>query len=332
MGEYITGTTNQGGTIGSSMLPIKDFRVDTLTANTINYTTLNPSVNVSIDDVTIIKNSDGELEVNPDLSVTLMNLPNLVYDYTSPTTAGIQFAASGNYNPFINFDTSSMELNMVLSSYSSAPLRTNSSFISLAIDNYFQNYIQINQAVSQSSDNIGIFTDNGDTGISIFSYLAPPTGNGIRFTCYNGTTNVQLLQANYLYVKTLVPLWDSAKNRLYQQNLTAATTTSTTATLLGTALSLTPKFSGYIIINAILRANNNTVGDGVTVSLLNGTTVLDTETYVQEGLASNSHTIFLHYELSGQTIGTALSLSLNFNAVTGGTASAKIVAFDAKEI
>ncbi len=205
MGEYITGTTNQGGTIGSSTLPIREFNVDTLTADTINYTTLNPSVISLIDDVTIIKNSSGEIEVNPDLTLT------------------------------------------------------------------------------------GDVTTGG-----------------------------------WLYVK--------GKNRLYQQNLTAATTTSTTATLLGTALSITPAFSGYIVINAILRVNNNTVGDGVTVSLLNGTTILDTETYIQEGLASNSHTIFLHYELSGQTIGTALSLSLNFNAVTGGTASAKIVAFDAKEI
>jgi hypothetical protein len=122
------------------------------------------------------------------------------------------------------------------------------------------------------------------------------------------------------------------KNRAYQQNLTASTTTSTTATLLGTAISFTPEFSGYLVISAVVRVSNDTVGDGVNVSLLNGTTSLDNETYTQEGVASNSHTIVLHYELSGQTIGTALSISLNFNAVTGGTASAKIVSFTIAEI
>lgn len=122
------------------------------------------------------------------------------------------------------------------------------------------------------------------------------------------------------------------KNRAYQQNLTASTTTSTTATLLGTAISFTPAFSGYLVISATVRINNNTLGDGVNVSLLNGTTILDSETYTQEGLASNSHTLILHYELTGQTIGTALSISLNFNAVTGGTASAKIVSFTIAEI
>ena len=122
------------------------------------------------------------------------------------------------------------------------------------------------------------------------------------------------------------------KNRAYQQNLTASTTTSTTATLLGTAISFTPEFSGYLVISAVVRVSNDTLSDGVNVSLLNGTTVLDSETYTQEGLASNSHTVVLHYELSGQTIGTALSISLNFNAVTGGTASAKIVSFTIAEI
>ena len=269
MGEYITGTTNQGGTIGSSTLPIKDFRVDTLTADTINYTTLNPSINVSIDDVTIIKNSDGELEVNPDFN-----------------------AASATYAEYLN----------IPSSQSVFYFRQNGS-----------EQITIDTAGTYSAGNNSLFL--GSSPITFYI-------NGATALNLDGSGDLTI--NGWLYVK--------GKNRLYQQNLTAATTTSTTATLLGTALSITPAFSGYIVINAILRVNNNTVGDGVTVSLLNGTTVLDTETYVQEGLASNSHTIFLHYELSGQTIGTALSLSLNFNAVTGGTASAKIVAFDAKEI
>ena len=127
-------------------------------------------------------------------------------------------------------------------------------------------------------------------------------------------------------------IWSVTPNRVYQQNLTAATTTSTTMVALGSANSITPKFSGHIIITAELRVNNNTVGDGVSVELLNGTTVLDTETYIQEGLASNGHSLIFHYELTSQTIGTPLSIALNFAAVTGGTASAKIVSFICEEI
>jgi hypothetical protein len=132
--------------------------------------------------------------------------------------------------------------------------------------------------------------------------------------------------------------WIKGKNRSYQQNLTAATTTSTSAVLLGTSISFTPKFSGYLIVSAVVRGSNNTLSDGITVSLYQGassgalTTLLDSETYTQEGLASNQHTFVLHYELSSQTVGTATYISLAQNAVTGGTASAKIVSLSVQEV
>ena len=132
--------------------------------------------------------------------------------------------------------------------------------------------------------------------------------------------------------------WIKGKNRTYQQSLTAATTTSTTATLLGTSEAYTPQSSGYLVLSAVVRASNNTVGDGVTIGLYQGatsgalTTLLDSEPYTQEGLGGNSHTFVLHYELSGQAIGTTTYISLAFNAVTGGTASAKIPAFSIQEI
>ena len=169
---------------------------------------------------------------------------------------------------------------------------------------------------SNTNDDTGVLNAQGDI-------------NALSDLTVSGTASITTISSNlttdgWVYVK--------GKNRAYQQNLTASTTTSTTATLLGTAISFTPEFSGYLVISAVVRVSNDTVGDGVNVSLLNGTTSLDNETYTQEGVASNSHTIVLHYELSGQTIGTALSISLNFNAVTGGTASAKIVAFTIAEI
>jgi hypothetical protein len=128
--------------------------------------------------------------------------------------------------------------------------------------------------------------------------------------------------------------WVKGKNRNYQQNLTASTTTSTTAVLLGTSIGFTPKFSGYIIIDASLRINNNTVADGIAVYIYQGstsgalTTQLDTETTSP----TEDSTVTLHYELSGQTVGTATYISLAFNAVIGGTASAKIVSFTVEEI
>ena len=162
------------------------------------------------------------------------------------------------------------------------------------------------------------------------------TASPFTFT-YNGGSAIvsidssgDLTIAGYAYIK--------GKNRSYQQNLTASTTTSTSATLLGTSIGFTPKFSGYLVISAVVRANNNTIGDGVTISLYQGsssgslTTLLDSETYTQEGLASNSETFVLHYELSSQTVGTETYISLAFNAVTGGTASAKIVSLSVQEV
>lgn len=117
----------------------------------------------------------------------------------------------------------------------------------------------------------------------------------------------------------------------FAQNLTAQTTTSTTPVSIS-SLSITPAVSGNILINVIVRGSNNTLGDGITVGLYNGTTLIYAETYTQEGLASNEHTFVLAAYLTSQTIGTALSLSIQINAVTGGTASAKIVEFMGAEI
>ena len=162
------------------------------------------------------------------------------------------------------------------------------------------------------------------------------TASPFTFT-YNGGSAIVSIDSSgdltingYAYIK--------GKNRSYQQNLTASTTTSTSATLLGTSIGFTPKFSGYLVISAVVRANNNTTSDGVTISLYQGsssgslTTLLDSETYTQEGLDSNSETFVMHYELSSQTIGTETYISLAFNAVTGGTASAKIVSLSVQEV
>ena len=110
----------------------------------------------------------------------------------------------------------------------------------------------------------------------------------------------------------------------FLQNLTAQTTTSATPVSIG-SISITPAVSGTIHVTAIVRGSNNTLADGTTVGLYNGSTLLVSETYTQEGLASNEHTFALAALLTGQAVGTAITLSLQINAVTGGTASAKII-------
>ena len=133
-------------------------------------------------------------------------------------------------------------------------------------------------------------------------------------------------------------VWIKGINSAYTNLLTAATTTSTTAVLLGSSLAITPKFSGNVYIIAMVRGNNNTIGDGISIGLYEGassgalTTVLDAESYVQEGLASNSHSFLFYYIVTGLTIGTAYYFSLSQNAVTGGTASAKIAGFSVEEV
>ena len=196
--------------------------------------------------------------------------------------------------------------------------------------------------LAQAGDTISFYYDSVTGDLTMLNPLTMNkalnfTASPFTFT-YNGGSAIvsidssgDLTIAGYAYIKS--------KNRSYQQDLTASTTTSTSATLLGTSIGFTPKFSGYLVISAVVRANNNTIGDGVTISLYQGSpfsglliTLLDSETYTQEGLASNSETFVLHYELSSQTVGIETYISLAFNAVTGGTASAKIVSLSVQEV
>lgn len=126
-------------------------------------------------------------------------------------------------------------------------------------------------------------------------------------------------------------VYSTAINNDLLQVQDAVTNDTTTASTLA-SLSLTPEYSGNIEITAIIRGSNDTIGDGIKLSLLNGSTTVDSETYTQEGLASNQHTFEFKYKLTGQTLGTALTIDLDIAAVTGGTASGKVVYFEAKEV
>jgi len=88
---------------------------------------------------------------------------------------------------------------------------------------------------------------------------------------------------------------------------TAVTTTSTTAYSTVNSLSFTPAKTGKVLVIARLVVNNNTAGDGVSVELLNGSTVVDGPYTVLSSAASQNQSV---------TLTTAIE------AVTGGTASA----------
>lgn len=125
------------------------------------------------------------------------------------------------------------------------------------------------------------------TGNVLSAAVAPNpfnfTSSPLTFTYNSGSAILSLDSSGDLTAAGWA--WVKGKNRSYQQALTAATTTSTTATLLGTSIAFTPKFSGYLVVSAVVRANNNTLSDGVTIGLYQGTTsgalttLLDSETY-----------------------------------------------------
>ena len=132
-------------------------------------------------------------------------------------------------------------------------------------------------------------------------------------------------------------VWIKGINSAYTNLLTAATTTSLSAVLLGSSLAITPKFSGNVYIIAMVRGNNNTIGDGITIGLFKGatsgalTTLMDAETYNQVGYAS-SHSFLFYLVDTGLTVGTTYYFSLSYDAVNGGTASAKIAGFSVEEV
>jgi len=218
-------------------------------------------------------------------------------------------------------------------------------------------YIQANQIIAGTINTNGISVTNsapaaagggggGGGGVLLLAY-----GNG-GYTA--GTYNVsggsgqtgngganggsggagQIL----LYDGTPIPLIgfkyttnaNSIKNRNSSYQYLIINTTSTTPT---TAISqtLTPQTSGLIAVRVVARVYNNTIGDGVAVQLINGSTQLDSDSYTQEGLANNPHYIILYYE-GVYPIGTPQTFSVQYNAITGGTAYCEIQEFTIEEV
>jgi hypothetical protein len=83
--SYTVGETNQGKTIGQASLPLKDIYADTIIANSFKLSN-GSSISIPPDNTTIILNSEGDLSVNPSLSIDSLTLSDTL-SVTGDTTA-----------------------------------------------------------------------------------------------------------------------------------------------------------------------------------------------------------------------------------------------------
>ena len=120
-------------------------------------------------------------------------------------------------------------------------------------------------------------------------------------------------------------------NRISSYSYTKYLTSSTSPTAI-ISQSFTPRNSGLVTIKAVVSISNNTIGDGVEVGLYNGSTLLDSEGFTQEGLASNTHEITLYTEQQFTSPFSIQTYSIQINVVTGGTATAEIQQFEINEV
>ena len=167
-----------------------------------------------------------------------------------------------------------------------------------------------------SDGNVGIFDNSGNE-------IAHTTNPNLTLNSGSVVSPSVLSPSGYNLEIIKIPLSTT-------QNLTAQTTTSTTPINFG-SINITPLITGNIKITMVVRGSNNTLADGITVGLYNGSTLLLSETYTQEGLASNEHSFVLSYYLTGQTLNQSITINAMFNAVTGGTASVKLIELSAVE-
>ena len=120
-------------------------------------------------------------------------------------------------------------------------------------------------------------------------------------------------------------------NRISSYSYKQFSTSNTSPTTI-ISHSFTPKNSGLVTIKAVVAISNNTIGDGVEVGLYNGSALLDSRGFTQEGLASNPHEITLYTEQYFTSPFSIQTFSIQINAVTGGTATAQLQQFEINEV
>lgn len=124
-----------------------------------------------------------------------------------------------------------------------------------------------------------------------------------------------------------------------QQNFTYVTpanpagTTSTTTVMAGLGVLITPQTSGRVKVFISGEVNNDTAGDGVFLQAAYGTgtppangsaatgTVVGKSKLLLSSAAGQQQSFALITVVTGLTVGTQIWVDLQFQAVTGGTAS-----------
>ena len=247
---------------------------------------------------------------------------------------GVAITPDGNYAYVANYGSGTVSVIQISTNTVTATITVGSNPIGVAITPD-GTYAYVANSGTTTVSVIQISTNTVTATITVGSnpqYIAiTPDGNYAYVTNY-GSGTVSVVQINSVVnswhgIKGTIPL-----NRIYNQNLIAQTNDTTTLTTAST-VKITPTFSGNVKIKAVIRGSNDTLSDGTKVALYNGTTSLDSETYTQEGLASNEHTFVMSYDSlsSALTLNTEYTFTVQFAAVTGGTASVKVVEFSAEE-
>jgi len=216
-------------------------------------------------------------------------------------------------------------------------------------------YIQANQIIA------GTINANGQSGGSVSSFFGGGGGGGggTILLAYGsggytaGTYNVsggaggsggyaggsggngQILTYNYsiqpiFFGKFSATITAGTKNRNSTFNYSVISTTSTSPQTL-ISQSFTPQTTGLVKVKAVVNVYNNTAGDGVFVGLYNSSTELDSETLISSS-ANQQQIAYLYNEVLYTAPFSQQTYSIQFNAVSGGTAYAEIQEFTIEEV
>ena len=161
----------------------------------------------------------------------------------------------------------------------------------------------------------GAFLPDGDGG-------GGAGGNGQVITYNYSVPPINISSFNYTFTSGIFN-----RNSSYQYAKTYTTSTSPTTII---SQSLTPQFTGLVKIKAVVQVYNNTAGDGVFVGLYNGSNLLDSETLISN-TANQQQIAYLYDEVLYSTPFSQQAFSIQFNAVSGGTAYAEIQEFTIEE-
>jgi len=148
-------------------------------------------------------------------------------------------------------------------------------------------------------------------------------GNGQVLTYNYSTPPISISWSGYSAIS-------GTKNRVSTYQYSTFTTTSTTPVYMPNQF-ITPKSTGLVSVRVVVNVSNNTAGDGVWVGLYNGSTELDSGTFTSTA-ANQTGQIYLYAEVLYSAPFSQQAFSLEYNAVTGGTATAEILEFTIEEV